>query len=353
MTKLQLFHDASSPAKLEGFPSTHMSTTEADEVVVTRVAGACNPVVRCLQCAPSLLQCLFQLLQSLFRRSHRDTIPEQTNAVVRNSAGQQCTSDWKHGRVKQLFSTQTQIQSLSRMARCACMTMRNNQPCTSVSQDDNYQTSQECPPNKHYTLDLSRTQVNQNHTHQNHSPIPPKNTHTILPKTTPPSLPLSQRTPRSSSQKHPTPPPRNTPLPQAKRQMHTIHGWIVPFFVVSARTIHVVLGPTLRAKNQNQTSFGRFLHPFFLSLSPCFSLFSPFVVAFLFHVLFFSSSVFLSPSFLSILFVFLSMFSCCFFLHFPCFHFSPASVFLFILFFLFPQFSVTRFSVSFFVRGVT
>ena len=34
MTKLQLFHDASSPAKIEGFPSTRMSTIEAAEVVV-------------------------------------------------------------------------------------------------------------------------------------------------------------------------------------------------------------------------------------------------------------------------------------------------------------------------------
>ena len=34
MTKLQLFHDASSPAKIEGFPSTRISTIEAAEVVV-------------------------------------------------------------------------------------------------------------------------------------------------------------------------------------------------------------------------------------------------------------------------------------------------------------------------------
>ena len=40
MTKLQLFHDASSAAKLEGFPSTRMSTIEAEGVVVTGVAGA-------------------------------------------------------------------------------------------------------------------------------------------------------------------------------------------------------------------------------------------------------------------------------------------------------------------------
>ena len=41
VTKLQLFHNASSPAKLEGFPSTRMSTIEADGVVVARgvVAG--------------------------------------------------------------------------------------------------------------------------------------------------------------------------------------------------------------------------------------------------------------------------------------------------------------------------
>ena len=40
MTKLQLFHDASSPTKLEGFPSTRMSTIEADVLVVavSRVA---------------------------------------------------------------------------------------------------------------------------------------------------------------------------------------------------------------------------------------------------------------------------------------------------------------------------
>ena len=62
----------------------------------------------------------------------------------------------KHGHVKQLFSTQTQIQSLSRMARCACMVVRHKQPCTSVSRDDKYQTSQECPSNKHCTLDLRR-----------------------------------------------------------------------------------------------------------------------------------------------------------------------------------------------------
>ena len=88
---------------------------------------------------------------------HRDTIPEQTNAVARNSAPLPCTSDRKHGHMKQLFSTQTQIKSLSRMARCACMTMRHKQPCTSVSQDDNYQTSQECPSKKHHTLDLSHS----------------------------------------------------------------------------------------------------------------------------------------------------------------------------------------------------
>ena len=50
----------------------------------------------------------------------------QTNAEVRNSAPPPCTRNQKHGRVKQLFSTQTRIQSLSRMARCACMTMRRN-----------------------------------------------------------------------------------------------------------------------------------------------------------------------------------------------------------------------------------
>ena len=49
MTKLQLFHDASSPAKLEGFRrflSTRMSTIEADEVVVTGVAGTPAAVSR-------------------------------------------------------------------------------------------------------------------------------------------------------------------------------------------------------------------------------------------------------------------------------------------------------------------
>ena len=35
MTKLQLFHDVSSPAKIEGFPSTRMSTIETAEVVVS------------------------------------------------------------------------------------------------------------------------------------------------------------------------------------------------------------------------------------------------------------------------------------------------------------------------------
>ena len=154
MTKLQLFHDASSPAKLEGFPSARTSTVEADEVFCCR---RCQRTSRCfLQCGPSLLQCLFQLLQSFFRRSHRDTISEQTNAEVRNSAPQPCTCDRKHGHVKQLFSTQTQIQSLRRMARCACMTMRNNQPCTHVAQDDNCQTSQECHSNRHFSLDLSQ-----------------------------------------------------------------------------------------------------------------------------------------------------------------------------------------------------
>ena len=34
---------------------------------------------------------------------------------------------------------------------------------------------------------------------------------------------------------------------EPKRQMHTIHAWIVPSCVVSARTVHVVLEPTLRA----------------------------------------------------------------------------------------------------------
>ena len=55
---------------------------------------------------------------------------------------------------QQLFSTEPQSQFHSRTARCACMTMRHKQPCTSVSQDDNYQTSQECPSNRHHTLDL-------------------------------------------------------------------------------------------------------------------------------------------------------------------------------------------------------
>ena len=164
MTKFQLFHDASSPAKLEGFPSERMSTIEADEVFCyrrSRRTSRCfqsrNPVVRFVQRGPSLLQCLFQLLQSFFPRCHRDTISEQTNAEVRNSAPQKCTGDRKHGHVKQRFSTQTQNQSLSRMARCACMTMRNNQPCTHVSQDDNYQTSQECSSNRHFSLDLSHS----------------------------------------------------------------------------------------------------------------------------------------------------------------------------------------------------
>ena len=139
MTKLLLFHDASSQAKLEGFPSTHMWTIEADEVVVAGGVGAPaavssrNPVIRCLQCVPSLLQLPFQLLQSFFRRGHRDTIPEQTNAAVRNSAPLPCMGDQKHGHAQQLFSTQTQIQSLSRMARCACITMRHKQPCTNFS----------------------------------------------------------------------------------------------------------------------------------------------------------------------------------------------------------------------------
>ena len=34
---------------------------------------------------------------------------------------------------------------------------------------------------------------------------------------------------------------------EPKRQMHTLHAWIVPSCVVSARTVHVVLEPTLRA----------------------------------------------------------------------------------------------------------
>ena len=50
MTKHQLFHDASSPAKLKGFPSTRMSTIEADEVVVTGGAGATS---RCFQVSQS------------------------------------------------------------------------------------------------------------------------------------------------------------------------------------------------------------------------------------------------------------------------------------------------------------
>ena len=36
-------------------------------------------------------------------------------------------------------------------------------------------------------------------------------------------------------------------LYQAKRQLHTIHAWIVPSCVVSARTVFVVLGHTPRA----------------------------------------------------------------------------------------------------------
>ena len=44
--ELNLVYDASSPAQLEGFPSTRMSTIEADEVVVSRVAGAPAAVSR-------------------------------------------------------------------------------------------------------------------------------------------------------------------------------------------------------------------------------------------------------------------------------------------------------------------
>ena len=46
MTKLQLFHDASSPSKLEGFPSTRVSTIEADEAVVAGGVGAPAAVSR-------------------------------------------------------------------------------------------------------------------------------------------------------------------------------------------------------------------------------------------------------------------------------------------------------------------
>ena len=42
MTKLQLFHDASSPANSEGFPSTRMSTIEAVSRVVILWFAACS-----------------------------------------------------------------------------------------------------------------------------------------------------------------------------------------------------------------------------------------------------------------------------------------------------------------------
>ena len=100
-----------------------MSTIEADEVVVTGGAGAPAAVSRVaiLQFAacsavPDCCSACSNCSSRVFRRSHRDTIPEQTNAVVRNSAPLPCTGDRKHGHVKQLFSTQTQIQSLSRKA---------------------------------------------------------------------------------------------------------------------------------------------------------------------------------------------------------------------------------------------
>ena len=68
-------------------------------------------------------------------------IPESQNhhslfQLLHSSAPLPCKSDRKHGRVKQLLSTLTRIQSVSRMARCACITMRNNQPWTNVSQDE-------------------------------------------------------------------------------------------------------------------------------------------------------------------------------------------------------------------------
>ena len=96
-----------------------MSTIEADEVVVTGGAGAPaavskggNPAVRCLQCVPSLLQCLFQLLHLFLRRSHRETFPEQTNAAARGSAPLPCTGDQKHGREKTtLFQPDTDLVS--------------------------------------------------------------------------------------------------------------------------------------------------------------------------------------------------------------------------------------------------
>ena len=90
-----------------------------------------------VQCGRSLLQRLFQLLQSFIRRSQRDTIPEQTNAAVAGfgTQGRACT--WRFAQVTGNMHMWNNRHRFSLSAECACMTMRNNQPKTSVSQDDN------------------------------------------------------------------------------------------------------------------------------------------------------------------------------------------------------------------------
>ena len=67
-----------------------------------------------------------------------------------------CTSDRTHGHVKQLFSTQTQIQSLSRIA-CMCVN-DDAQQHNHVQVSHRMTTSRlhkNVPSNRHFPLDLS------------------------------------------------------------------------------------------------------------------------------------------------------------------------------------------------------
>ena len=74
-------------------------------------------------------------------------------------------------------------------------------------------------------------------------------------------------TARTETERAPTSPDEthlhDSRLYQAKRQMHTIHARIIPSCVVSARTVHVVLEPTLRASGPFWVGFFFFSQGFF------------------------------------------------------------------------------------------
>ena len=111
-----------------------------------------NPAARCLQCSPSLLQRSLQLLQSFFRRSHRDTIPEQqTNAVVAQ-LGSATVHRWPETRtgetcVTTLFHSDTDSVSQPNGMMCKHDDARQS-TMSKCPQDDDYPTSSARPLNR-------------------------------------------------------------------------------------------------------------------------------------------------------------------------------------------------------------